>query len=80
MTPTFLKTLHVLGAVLFLGNIIVTAFWKTLADRTGNLAVIRFSVRTTTLADLLFTLAGAVLLAASGHALASPLGGIGSSG
>jgi uncharacterized membrane protein len=29
-----LKSLHVLGVVIFLGNIIVTAVWKALADRT----------------------------------------------
>ena len=27
-----LKSLHILGASLFLGNIIVSAFWKVLAD------------------------------------------------
>ncbi len=30
-------TLHVLGVVLFLGNIVVTAVWKTLADRSRAL-------------------------------------------
>ena len=28
------KVIHLLGVVLFLGNIIVTALWKMLADRT----------------------------------------------
>ena len=28
------KAIHLLGVVLFLGNIIVTAVWKTLADGT----------------------------------------------
>jgi uncharacterized membrane protein len=35
-----LKSLHVLGVVIFLGNIIVTAVWKALADRTGSLAIV----------------------------------------
>jgi hypothetical protein len=29
-------SLHLLGVVLFLGNIIVTALWKLLADRTQS--------------------------------------------
>jgi uncharacterized membrane protein len=31
-----LKALHLLGVVLFLGNIVVTAVWKMLADRTQS--------------------------------------------
>jgi uncharacterized membrane protein len=34
------KSLHVLGVVIFLGNIIVTAVWKALADRTGSPAIV----------------------------------------
>jgi hypothetical protein len=33
------KVIHLLGVVLFLGNIIVTAVWKTLADRTRGRAL-----------------------------------------
>src|SRR5262245_32528676 len=32
----FVEAVHVLGVVLFLGNIIVTGVWKALADRTGD--------------------------------------------
>lgn len=79
MSPTTLKAIHLLGAVLLLGNIIVTAFWKTLAERSGRLAVIRFAVRATNLADLVFTLGGIVLLAGAGHAMAPAYGGVGGS-
>ena len=34
--------LHILGVVIFLGNIIVTAVWKVLADRTRNPAVVGY--------------------------------------
>ena len=34
-----LKSLHVLGVVLFLGNVITGAFWKRQADRTADLKV-----------------------------------------
>ena len=74
MSAGFLKTLHVLGVVLFLGNIIVTAFWKIMADRTRDLAVIRFAVRATNWADVFFTFGGVVLLAVAGHALAAQTG------
>lgn len=46
-----IKSLHILGVSLFLGNIIVSAFWKVLADRTGNYAVIRFATRLVNVTD-----------------------------
>jgi hypothetical protein len=35
MSYNALKVVHLAGVVLFLGNIIVTAVWKLLADCTG---------------------------------------------
>ena len=40
-----LKSLHVLGVVIFLGNIIVTAVWKALADRTGSPTIAAYAQR-----------------------------------
>jgi len=74
MSAGFLKTLHVLGVVLFLGNIIVTAFWKIMADRTRDLAVVRFAVRATNWADVFFTFGGVVLLSVAGRSLAAQSG------
>lgn len=74
MSVGLLKTLHVLGVVLFLGNIIVTAFWKIMADRTRDLAVIRFAVRATNWADVFFTFGGVILLVLGGHAMTVPHG------
>lgn len=71
-----LKSLHILGACLFLGNIIVSAFWKVLADRTGNYAVILFATRLVNLTDAVFTGLGATLLLVTGHLLAGSHGGI----
>jgi len=42
----FLKLLHLTGAVVFLGDIVVTAVWKWFADRSGKSAVIAFSSTT----------------------------------
>jgi uncharacterized membrane protein len=64
----WLKTLHVLGAVLFLGNIIVTGWWKVMADRTRDPRIIAFAQRQVTLTDYVFTLGGVVLVLASGLA------------
>ncbi|EJL93479.1 putative integral membrane protein [Herbaspirillum sp. CF444] len=80
MSPSLLKTLHLLGVVLFLGNIIVTAFWKIMADRTRDLAVIRFAVRTTNWADVVFTFGGILVLGAAGHAMVALEDGLTPSG
>lgn len=76
MSLSLLKTLHLLGVVLFLGNIIVTAFWKIMADCTRDLAVIRFAVRATNWADLVFTFGGIVLLAVAGGKMVALEGGL----
>jgi len=61
-----LKTLHIVGAILFLGNIIVTGWWKFMADRTRNPAIIAFAQRQVTLTDYVFTLGGSTLVLAAG--------------
>lgn len=72
------KTFHILGAVIFLGNIIVTGVWKALADRTRNPAIIAYSQRLVTITDFLFTGLGAALVLITGwFFLAKNFGGIG---
>lgn len=70
-----LKTLHVTGVVLFLGNIVVTAWWKIMADRTRDPRIIAFAQRQVTLTDWVFTLGGVVLVAAGGYGAAA-VGGL----
>ena len=72
--------LHVLGVVIFLGNIIVTAVWKVLADRTRNAAVVAYAQRLVTVTDIAFTATGVALIAVSGQAMADRFGGIGGPG
>ena len=36
LTYQVFKMLHILGVVLFLGNIITAAFWKTFADKRAG--------------------------------------------
>ena len=63
--------LHILGAVVFVGNIVVSCVWMLLAERTGQTSVLRFASRTVSHADLLFTGPGVILVLGNGLALAS---------
>lgn len=65
-TYLLLKSLHLLGVVLFLGNIIVTGWWKVMADRTRQPAIVAFAQRQVTLTDWIFTAAGATLVLVGG--------------
>ncbi|MCA1973935.1 MAG: DUF2269 domain-containing protein [Caenispirillum sp.] len=65
-----LKSLHILGVVLFVGNIVVTGWWKVQADRTRHPAVVAFAQRQVTLTDWLFTFGGSSLVVVSAYALA----------
>lgn len=56
------KVVHLLGVVLFLGNIIVTGVWKTLADQTREPPTIAYAQRLVTITDWVFTLGGIVLI------------------
>lgn len=66
MSYELLKSLHILGAILMVGNIVVTAWWKGTANRTNNPRIIAFSQRQVTLTDFIFTLPGAFLIVATG--------------
>ena len=69
-------TLHILGVVVFLGNIIVTAVWKMLADRTRNPPVVAYAQRLVTVTDIAFTATGAVLIIVAGQVMAPEWGGV----
>jgi uncharacterized membrane protein len=63
---SLLKSLHVLGVVLFIGNIIITGWWKVMADRTRDPRIVAFAQRQVTLTDWVFTLGGVVLVMVGG--------------
>ena len=67
-TYLILKTIHIIGAVLFLGNIIITGWWKIMANRTRNPIIIAFAQRQVTLTDFVFTAGGSTILFAAGIA------------
>ncbi len=68
------KTLHVLGVVIFLGNIIVTGIWKYRADTTSRAEVLAFAQRLVTLTDWVFTLGGVVLILIGGFGMVQVAG------
>lgn len=61
-----LKTIHLVGVVLFIGNIVVTGWWKLMADLTRNPRIVGFAQRQVTLTDWVFTFGGVVLVAVGG--------------
>jgi len=67
-TYLILKSLHIFGAVIFLGNIIVTGWWKAMADRTGEPKIIAFAQRQVTLTDFIFTGGGVAIVLVTGIA------------
>lgn len=69
-----LKTLHVFGVVVFLGNIIVTGFWKAFADSTRDWKIIAFSQRLVTYTDIFFTTIGVLIIAGTGLHMATLYG------
>jgi len=69
------RLLHIVGAVLFLGNIVVSAFWSLFALRSGDPVRIRFAMAVVNWSDAAFTAPGVLLLMGNGLVLSGPWGG-----
>ena len=69
-----LLAVHILAAIIFVGNIITAAFWKVRADRSGNLEAIALSTRAVLLADFAFTGPGILAVLGTGIAMAGITG------
>lgn len=61
-----LRLLHILGVIMFVGNILTAALWKRRADASGNLHVIAHAQRAVMFADYIFTLPGVALILITG--------------
>jgi uncharacterized membrane protein len=73
VSPTLLsslKALHVLGASLFIGNVIVTGIWTAIFFRARHTHDFRVAARAIVLTDWLFTVGGGALLTTTGVSLA----------
>lgn len=62
--------LHIVGAVIFLGNLVVTAVWMSFAVANRDRAVVHFAAKLVTAADLLLTFPGLALILVNGIYLA----------
>jgi uncharacterized membrane protein len=61
-----LKMLHIFGVIVFVGNIIVTAFWKVMADRSRDPRIAAFAQRLVNWTDFAFTSLGAFIILVTG--------------
>ncbi|MGQ0384368.1 MAG: DUF2269 family protein [Gammaproteobacteria bacterium] len=62
----WMKLLHILAAVLFLGNIITGLFWHRHAARAKNPRLLAFTVDGIIRSDRLFTMPGVIVIIATG--------------
>jgi uncharacterized membrane protein len=74
MAYAVFKVLHLFGVILFLGNIIVTALWKSLADRTGDPRIVAYAQRLVTVTDWVFTTGGLVFLLIGAYGMVASAG------
>lgn len=58
--------MHITGAIVFMGNVVVTAVWMSMARRSGEPANVRFAARGVLVADIYLTTPGVVLLFVNG--------------
>ena len=65
-----LKFLHVLGVIILVGNVTITAFWKVFADISRIPSVIAHAQDGVIVADWIFTLSGIVLILVGGFGAA----------
>lgn len=70
MLYLFLKSLHVISVVLFLGNIITGVFWKAHADRSGDLRARAQALDGIIASDRWFTMPGVFAIILTGVAIA----------
>ena len=69
-----LIALHVIFAVVYLGNLITAAFWKVRADRSGSLEAMAVTSRLVILSDCFFTAPGIIGLFVTGILIVSQTG------
>jgi len=65
-----LKALHVLAAILFVGNVIVTGIWTAIFFRARRTHDFRLAARAIVVTDWIFTVGGGAMLTTTGISLA----------
>lgn len=64
------KFLHVVGVVVLLGNVTITAFWKAFSDLTRDPRIVAHAQRGVTVTDFIFTVLGIVFVMIGGYGAA----------
>ncbi len=62
----WLKLIHILAVVMFIGNIVTGVFWHRHAERTRNPRLLAHTMEGVIRSDRLFTMPGVLLILASG--------------
>ena len=62
----WLKLIHILAVVMFIGNIVTGVFWHKHAERTRNPRLLAHTMEGVIRSDRLFTIPGVVVILASG--------------
>lgn len=71
-----IKFLHIIGVIMFFGNITISAVWRLFAEKSGEASVVKHALNMIQRTDLMFTLPGVLLIGITGHMLAPKFGGI----
>ncbi|HMI79013.1 MAG TPA: DUF2269 family protein [Ferruginibacter sp.] len=66
MNYTYLKLIHLIAVMIFLGNIITGLFWMSIAVKTKDLNIINFTMKGIRKADRYFTIPGVIIITAGG--------------
>ena len=74
MAYLYIKLVHVLFVIIFLGNITIGLFWKMLAEKSKDPAKIAFAYKGIIKADKYFTMPGVIGITLFGFGLAIHLG------
>jgi uncharacterized membrane protein len=65
-----LKLIHIAAVIVFLGNVSIGIFWKSVADRTADPRIMAHTVRGIIKADRWFTIPAIIVLLMAGFATA----------
>ncbi|MGC3981635.1 MAG: DUF2269 domain-containing protein [Steroidobacteraceae bacterium] len=74
MTYLILKCLHIISSTILFGTGIGSAFYLLMANRSRDLASIRFATRYVVIADYIFTAPAVIVQPITGYALANLAG------
>ena len=66
MNYSYLKLLHLIPVMMFLGNIVTGLFWMRFAVKTRNLTTINFAMKSIIKLDKYFTIPGVIIITAGG--------------